>query len=206
MPRPKAEREDFNEDIGQQPAKVTRRIVLPLNDEGGVDWVAIRPKTRDKFINLVSKDPMALEAIGLKTAEVTQEENALAVTESHVKYFLEGYATIERLIIPKLIAQRTKGQVVLSSAIVDTCFNFTDEQKNELAPSGAQWANEALPESIRKFLLQIGPGAKFFGLLGLISYNQMRTALILYHNETQKTTAPNGANGHAEEIPLTVGE
>jgi Holliday junction resolvase len=153
-----------------------RRLSLKLDEEGHIDWSSTSAKVKEQFADVVANDPEALETIGL-AAGATEVENPLEVTVEHVKDFLDAYVWIEQFAIPKFIAVKTKGKLVIPDDISAQAFTISPEAKDKLAPSGAQWANENIPEWMRKWLLLIGPGAQFFGGLALITMTQTKTAL-----------------------------
>src|SRR6267154_6512459 len=155
MPRPKPGRSVEPEIETAEEIKRQARISLPLNDDGTIDWSGVRERTREKFVDAVTRDNAAMQMVGLKSAALEEKPNPLLITESHVCDFLDGYAQIECIVMPRLIEKRTKGKVQLSAEIASAAYTFTNEQKTKMAGPGAEWANEALPDSIKKFLLDV---------------------------------------------------
>lgn len=155
------------------------RISLRMSDDGLVDWENTPDKTKSRLRELLSSDPNLLEMVGEALGGEEGEGVVLPgqVTEKHIHMFLEAFAAGERFLIPWFIKSRTKGQVKLNPEKVSEVYQFSDEDKALLGPSGAQWANESLPEWIRKWITEVGPGAQFFGHLAFISYMQTKMLL-----------------------------
>ena len=161
-----------------------QRLSLRLTDEGTVDWEQVSESQKEKFYNAVLNDPDALERIATAVGgDAIEVEDPLAVKPKHIGYFLDGFAWLERQVLPKYIAKKSNNQVIITPEIAHQAFSFTDEQKQEMGPDGAAFANESimphLPEWLREWLLKVGPGTKFFGALIACGLEQTKAAVKL---------------------------
>lgn len=179
-----------------------QRISLKVTEEGTIDWDSASDSQKEQFATLVANDPTALEMIGLKAGD-GEPEGGFHVKPEHVGMFLDGYAKVQRFLIPKIIERKSKGVVRITPGMAAAAFNFTDEQKEELGPDGAAWANETIPESWRQWLMEnVGPGVKFFGSLFVMTMQQTEAAIKMW-KESQGQTIDGTANvqpptnGHA---------
>lgn len=193
-----------------------QRITLPLDAEGHIDWDAVSDKKRVAFVEAVTTDDHTLGALQLERKKA-EGGGSLWVTPQHVKDALDIYATAEAFIIPKVVLKQSKGIVRITPEIASAAFVFTPEQKEQMGPCGAEWANQTFPEWLKKFLLEIGPGAKFFGLLVMITVAQTKAAVDMWRLESGQhgvsvageptpepaaaSVPPNG-KGNTEVIPV----
>lgn len=188
-----------------------QRLSLRLTDQGTIDWDSASERQKQLFAESVSKDPDALEMIGLAAGGGEGESPELGggsyVKPEHVRMALDGYAKVTAFLIPKYVARRSKGKLVISPEIASEAFRFTEEQKDSLSPDGAAWANEAIPESWRQWFFEnVGPGLKFFGLLFMVTMQQTQHAIEIAKKSQPNTSmavdvqpvATGGTNGHAE--------
>lgn len=158
------------------------RLSLKISEEGNIDWDSISERQKSQFAELVANDATALEMIGLKAGEGEVGEGDTGyVKPQHVEMFLDLYVKGERLLIPKIIKTKSKGMIVIPPAMAAEAFNFSAEQKAEMCPSGAEWANATIPESWLKWLTEnIGPGVKFFGLLTMHTMQQTESVVEMW--------------------------
>ena len=193
--------------------KRTSRITLPLGDDGRIAWDQVSDKKRVAFVEAVVNDDHTLSALSLKK---DIPPGPLTITPEHVAMALDAYAAAERYVIPQLIKRQTKGIVVLGPEITSAAFVFTDEQKRQMGQPGAEYANLIFPEWLKEWLLKIGPGAQFFGLLALNTMAQTKTAVDMWKAqrrgpsaEATATDAPppqpvNGKHVEPEIVPDAV--
>ena len=175
------------------------RISIRFDSEGQIDWNSMSESQKQRFAQVVSNDPTALEMIAGSMDDDGEgvSEIPFQVTENHVKMFLDLYAMGERFAIPAFLRVKSKGMVKIPPQIAAEVFQFSDEQKDSLAPSGAQWANENIPEWIRKYITEVGPGAQFFGGLAMITYAQTKAVL-----DKWKELNPSGIPGVKSETQV----
>lgn len=163
----------FVERGGESAPSRPRRITLRIAESGNIDWENTSDKQKQAFAEIVSQDPDALEMIGLASGGDSPAD-PLAVTPEHVGMFLDLFAVAETYMIPLVIAKQSKGIIRITKEQASAVYSFTPEQKKTLGGPGAEWANQNFPEWLRKFLLEMGPGAQFFGGLAMISYAQTK--------------------------------
>lgn len=181
-------------------AKPKRIPSLKLNESGGIDWESTRAGSREAFVEVVSRDQATLEMLGMATAKETAKKDALTFKASHIKTFLDGFAMVEAALIPRFIAAKSKNQIQISPRIASAACVFTEEEKENLGETGAEFANTAFPEWFKKFFLEIGPGAQFFGALGFITMRHTKTMLAAWQQEHGGMSQPvNGAVRITEE-------
>lgn len=144
------------------------RLSLPLTDEGVIDWEHVRPSTRQKFADIVSNDPDALEAIGLSATQDGTEEGAdifEGVTEENVRVGLDIISQANALIFnafaPKVLKHPFKkingkpAPFMFNPELLKDCFTLTAEQHEELDPRAlklAQKHGNVLPEWFKKHM------------------------------------------------------
>ena len=176
-------------------------IHIKLTPQGTFDWSNASPKMKERLAGALANDPEARNLAGMKAEAIAGVEDALSINEGEVKDFLDGYAIVTSQVVPRIVAARSQGRIQIPADVAAIAFAFDDKTKDELAPAGAEWANHHLPESVKRFLKSIGPGAKFFGGLIACTYAQTRVALQMMESRTQ-----NGANGRAVHTVATGGE
>ncbi len=177
-----------------------KRLTLPLTEDGRIDWDRARQSSKEAFVEAVRNDPSTLDAMELQ-ARPPSQDGVPQITEEHVKQFMELYALGERIIVPRIISMRTKGAIQIPPPLAARVFQFTDEQKNSLAPPGAQWANESLPLWVKEWIAKIGPGAQFFGGLAMITIAQTQIVMAEYGKMQMQKKPPNG-EATVEDVPL----
>ena len=200
-------REDVPENSSEAIADSSARIPslhFKLTPQGTIDWEKASPKMKERIANALATDPEAKNLMGMKADAIQAVDDALRINESEVKDFIEGYAFVTAQVIPRIVAIRSKGRIVIPPDVAAIAFTFDEKTKDEAAPAGAEWANEHLPEGVKRFIKSIGPGAKFFGALMAGTYAQTKAALQIM--ESRAMHAPNGANGHAVTPIATGGE
>lgn len=192
---PENQAEPFEEqNVGSR--RRTSRVSLPIGEDGSIDWEGAKPGTRERFAELVSSDPTALE-IFAESLKSETEAVPYAITEDHVKTFLTLYGIATSYIAPVVIEKRTRGRIKIPHDLASRVYAINDAQKDKLAPPGAQWANAHVPEKIRKLIAEIGPGAEFLGGLAMITYAQTQQVMREWE-QMQKLSGP------ANTIPSSV--
>lgn len=164
----------------------SRRISIRVKDDGTIDWSQVSDTQKEAFVNAVTSDPDALEMIGAAVGDDGEVLPVGPVTEAHIKTALEWYAKGEAYAIPAFIKQRTRGKIIIPPDVATEAYTFADTTKDTMAPDGAQFFNEEvipnLPEWLKKFIFEVGPGARFFGALaahsvvstmGILNYIKM---------------------------------
>lgn len=189
----------------------SRRISLRVNEEGAIDWSQMSDKQKEMFFETISNDPDVLERVAGAVGDGEGGEAGL-ITEDHVKWFLSMYAKGEAWAIPAYIKKQSKGLVVIPPKVAEEVYSFSEKELESMGPDGAQFANESiipnLPEWMKGWIVELGPGAKFIG--ALMIHTVMKTQALTEWLKTQPrtvdaaATVPNAAqpvNGHAAATP-----
>lgn len=184
-------------EMAETTAKRGKRISLVVGDDGRIDWDRVRPQNKEAFVSAMEGDQHTLDVLGLEPRKQAGPVE-LQITEEHIKTFIDLYAVGERLIVPRVIKYQTKGKVVIAPELASRVFVFTEQQKDSLAPSGAQWANDALPLWVKEWIAKIGPGAQFFGSLAMITAAQTQIVMQEWA-KSQQPKQEQPINGHAVE-------
>lgn len=167
-----------------------QRISLRVSEDGSIDWDSASQKTKDLFSSVVSQDPTALEMIGLAAGGAGAELPEGYVTPEQMRDFLNGYSWLVRYLAPVVVEKKSHGLIRCNKMVAEQTFRFSDNQLDMLAPNGAEWVNNSMPEWMRKFIFEtVGPGAKFFGGLAFITYGQIQA----YATACVKLNPPAGA-------------
>lgn len=180
----------------EQSGSKARRISLRVTDEGKIDWSQVSDKQKESFVEAVTNDPDALEMIGAAVGGDGEAKLAGPVTVEHVKTALDWYAKGEAWAIPLLIKKKSKGLIVIPPDVANAAYQFQEETKSVLAPDGAQFINEEiipnLPEWLKKFIFEVGPGAKFLG--GIALHSIMSTMQLIEYIKTMPKTIEHDPN------------
>jgi hypothetical protein len=176
----------------ESPAAPTRKkkgVFIPLDENGQLD----RARVRD--LGAVEQARAALKAGESKAIEGEVQH----ITEDHVKWALKRYMDGCSYVIPAVLKSRSQGIIVIPKDLAHSVYQLKDSQLDELAPDGAKFFNqqfEKLPEWIKEWFLAVGPGAKFFGQLAVITALQTQT-LVEEWKKTMPKTPPNGSDSEA---------
>jgi len=147
-----------------------RRISLKLDENGAIDWSQLSDVQKEQFFSTITNDPDVLEKVAASVGEEGEVsgEGQLCTVE-HIKMFLGLYSQAESYVIPAYIRKKSKGLVKIPQDVAAKCFAFDPTTMDKIAPDGAQFVNEQiipnLPEWLKEFLLEVGPGARFLGAL-----------------------------------------
>lgn len=186
-----------------------RRISLKLDENGAIDWSQLSDDQKDQFFSTITNDPDVLEKIAASFGDGDEGDGATGgpVSVDEVKMALTLYAQGEAWLIPAYIKKQSKGLVKIPPEVAQQIFQFSPETLDKMAPDGAQFANETLipilPDWLKDLLLNIGPGAKFFGALAmhtilctnqLLAYIKTMPRVVEAENPaTQTSPIPEGA-------------
>lgn len=165
---------------GDKPRKKRGGVYVPLNEFGQLDTARLRDAQREG----IEQARIALGATGGGSSTAVEGSVGL-ITEEHMKIVLKYYGylpanTIPSLINPKL---RVAGRPEISSDMALSSYMLTSEQIESMAPDGAQFFNqliEGLPQWVKDLIFSVGPGAKFFGQLAIITAMQTKAMLDAY--------------------------
>ena len=147
-------------------------MFVPLTETGAIDHARVRDANKQLFEQVktaIAHESSAGEAI-VGEVQIISEEN--------VKWALKRYMDGCSYAAPALLRSRSQGVIDIPHDLAKQVYRLTDEQLSELAPDGAKFANqqfEKLPQWIKEWFLAIGPGAKFFGQLAVITAMQTQT-------------------------------
>jgi hypothetical protein len=198
--------ESFVERPQEETQSKARRISLRVDEDGAIDWSQSTEQQKEAFFEAISKDPDTLEKVAASLGE-DGEIQVGPVTEDHVKTALTYYAKGEALLIPYIIKKKSKGLIKVDPEFANKVFAFEPEELNEMAPDGAQFANEEviphLPEWMSNWITELGPGEKFLG--ALVFHTFAKTTALLNHLKTQPQTVEGNAQPTTETASGTNG-
>lgn len=184
--------------LAQEGAKRARKITLKLTDEGRIDWAQV-PDASLERLQETANDPGWRTV--LKGDAVAPEAPVNHIEPRHVHSLLEILGVIERSAFPVVLARKYK--IKLHPKVVDTCFRFTPEQKEQIGEPGATTFN-MLPERARGWIITATCPSEFATLVGEAIKQQFENALLMQAKmvaQMQRTQKP--PNG---EMQTPVGE
>lgn len=179
----------------EEPPLRKSRISVALTDDGGFNWDAMKPATRDQFVAALKVDPNVLRAISPDVQQfgMIQPEN--------VHQLLDMVSMVERWGIPALL-KKSRGVELHPDAL--EAFQFSAQQKEMLGVPGAATANELLPESVRLWWLKGSNIGTFLAVFALCIQQHMQTAWAIHLAKGGKVASVEGTdkpNGAAREVP-----
>jgi hypothetical protein len=165
------------DDVESLPPQTFKKVRIPVTDEG-IDWEKVPESQKAAVIAKIAEDAEVLTHIaGSATEEGGEAAEPTYLKQVHANTFLEGLAWVERKFLPPQIAKIIKRP--LHPAVVDTAFNFSDEQKAAIAPSLLRFAEEVIPEKYKKIIAYGTDRYEFIGLIAWAIKEQCQTAVKL---------------------------
>lgn len=156
------------------------RVSIPVTAAGDLDLKNIGETSRERLRAALQANPDAFADLGASTsAGIAAGQGEGPVTADHINILLTIWEHGERVAIPMYIHTQDKA-VTADSQLAGIAFKFSVEDRAHLAPLGAKWLNQVLPEWMLKWLAKGGPGAEFLIGIGIATYMQTQAYLELW--------------------------
>jgi len=169
--------------VAEMPA-TGARLWITLTDEGKIDFERTSEKSQNKLRSAL-KDNTAKERLALKPIA--------EVTEQNIKQLFGFLGKFEEWFIPIAARLASRGQINIPPDIAKECFQYTEEQKAELAGDGAALANKHIGRL--GWYLKYKEEIHFFGGLAMLEAQKFRVAMYMLEKreqEKQQNVKPNG--------------
>jgi len=198
-------------DSPEEPGRAPRgsRVTLRMDSQGAADWSALSETKQEQLAGAISKNPEALGAILRASPELTKQLGIagvdFGVKPEHVKRILKILNSAEKAILPHIInkqaTEKLKRPFRLDPDIVQQGMTLTPEQLEAAAVPGAMAANEHLPQSIKDYIVKIGPLGEFLGAIAEIGHAHVDAVVSM---QLARDAGKSPQNGEAKFPPASV--
>ncbi len=184
------------------PSGAKRRFSFTINDNGEIDFDAMRSKSRKELKEVLSSSKI-IDQIGGSTGE----DEAFEVTDENVKAVLGGIAGVNAFVLNFVVPKFLKFRI--DPDILQKFCQFTSEQLDELTPRGVRIANKRIPKAWKKYQDEM----LFVGMLLYYSNQMARNVVIAQAMRNMRPRATPAAtpspvaeaSESTEQPPLNLG-